>query len=203
MNKNITTFDEWALLGKDRGMERGHHNSVKHMFEMVIKKQASNYSVIDFGCGNGWVVRKFKEHSLCNEAHGIDGSQNMIKKAIKKDPNGTYFNEDIIKWVPTQSYDIVFSMETLYYFENPGMVINKIYDNVLNSSGTLIIGVDHYAENVDSLNWGREFNLNIKTLSIDSWLSLFESAGFLNVVHKQVESKDSWKGTLIIQGDKK
>ena len=67
----------------------------------------------------------------------------------------------------------------------------------------LIISIGCSKENIDSLNWGREFNLNIKTLSIDSWLSLFESAGFLNVVHKQVESKDSWKGTLIIQGDKK
>ena len=44
-------------------------------------------------------------------------------------------------------------------------ILATLYDNVLNSSGTLIIGVDHYAENVDSLNWGREFNLNIKTTS--------------------------------------
>ena len=27
MNKNIMTFDEWAILGKDEGMERGHHKS--------------------------------------------------------------------------------------------------------------------------------------------------------------------------------
>ena len=56
MNKNIMTFDEWAILGKDEGMERGHHNSVEHMFEMILKQKYTNYSVIDIGCGNGWVV---------------------------------------------------------------------------------------------------------------------------------------------------
>ena len=38
MNKNIMTFDEWAILGKDEGMERGHHKSVEHMFKMILKK---------------------------------------------------------------------------------------------------------------------------------------------------------------------
>ena len=202
MNKNIIAFHEWALLGKDRGMEKAHHNSVKHMFEMVIKKQTSSYSVIDFGCGNGWVVRNFKEHSLCNEAHGIDGSQNMIKKAIKKDPNGTYFNEDIETWSPLQKYDVVFSMETLYYFEKPEIIIKKIYKNILHKNGMMIIGVDHYLENPDSLNWGKEFNLDITTLSINDWKSTFENAGFKNIEYKQVEAKNSWNGTLIVKGNK-
>ena len=33
------TFDEWAILGKDEGMERGHYDSVKHMFKLVLDKQ--------------------------------------------------------------------------------------------------------------------------------------------------------------------
>ena len=202
MNKNIMTFDEWAILGKDEGMERGHYKSVEHMLKIIFSKQKNNYSAIDLGCGNGWVVRKFQEHSSCNCAHGLDGAKNMIKKAQKYDSNGIYFNEDILAWNPTQKYDVVFSMETLYYFENPGMVINKIYDEVLNEKGMLIIGIDHYRENDESLNWGEQFNLNITTLSIKDWLLLFESAGFINIGYKQVEAKEGWAGTLIIYGDK-
>ena len=202
MNKNIMTFDEWAILGKDEGMERGHHNSVEHMFKIILNTKKHDYSIIDFGCGNGWVVRKFKEHSACVAAHGLDGAKNMIKKAQKYDPQGTYFNEDILIWKSSQKYDFVFSMETLYYFENPGTIINKIYDDVLNENGMFIIGIDHYSENIESLNWGEQFNLNITTLSIDSWLSLFESAGFKNITYKQVEAKDDWAGTLIIYGNK-
>ena len=202
MNKNIMTFDEWAILGKDEGMERGHHNSVEHMFTIIKEKNYKNYSAIDFGCGNGWVVQKFKESSLCENAHGLDGATHMIKKAKQKDPDGTYFNDDIEKWAPKQRYDIVFSMETLYYFKSPGIIINKIYDEVLNADGMFIMGIDHYAENTESLDWGEQFNLNITTLSIQDWKLLFESAGFKNITHRQVEQKDNWSGTLIICGSK-
>ena len=202
MNKNIMTFDEWAILGKDEGMERGHHNSVEHMFKIIEKKNYKNYSAIDYGCGNGWVVRKFKESSLCKDAHGLDGAQHMIKKAEQKDPKGVYFNDNIENWNPNQKYDIVFSMETLYYFNAPETIINKIFEKVLNDNGTFIMGIDHYAENPDSLNWGTQFNLNITTLSINDWKLLFKNAGFNNIVYKQVEQKDSWNGTLIIHGTK-
>ena len=112
MNKNIMTFDEWAILGKDEGMERGHHKSVEHMFKMILEKNYKNYTALDLGCGNGWVVRKFKDYSLCDDAHGLDGASHMIKKAQKLDPKGTYFNENIESWNPIQKYDIIFSMET-------------------------------------------------------------------------------------------
>ena len=198
MNKNITTFDEWARLNKDEGMEKGHHASVAHMLDIIKKKYTKKFSLIDFGCGNGWVVRKFTNDSLCESAHGLDGAATMINKAIKADPEGIYFNEDITMWQPQQKYDVVFSMETLYYFESPGQIINKIYDDVLNENGMIIIGVDHYTENVPSLEWGEKFNLDITTLSIENWITLFESAGFNNIEYQQVEANNDWQGTLII-----
>ena len=205
MNKNILTFDEWAILGKDQGMEKGHNASVRHMLNNVFthyEKNGQQYSVIDLGCGNGWVVRKFKEHSLCKLAHGLDGATNMIKKAHLADSDGTYFNEDIAIWRPEKKYDVVFSMETLYYFEKPEMIITKIYDDILNKKGRLIMGVDHYLENPDSLNWGKEFNLEITTLSIKQWKNAFKKAGFIDIEAKQVEAKNNWCGTLVVKGTK-
>ena len=206
MNKNTLTFDKWAILGKDEGMEKGHHASVSHMLKSVFdyyQKKQQKYSIIDFGCGNGWVVRNFKAHSLCYLAHGIDASKEMIKKAQNKDLKESYFNQNIETWENEKNYDVVFSMETLYYFKNPSVIINKIYDDILNENGMLIMGIDHYAENPESLNWGKQFNLDIVTLSIDSWLSFFESAGFNNISYKQVEAKNAWNGTLVIKGYKK
>ena len=199
------TFDEWAILGKDEGMEKGHHNSVEHMLRDVFEcyqKNNQKYSVIDVGCGNGWVIRRFKKHSLCYCAHGLDGATNMIKKAKERDPDGIYFLENIEKWVPIKRYDVVFSMETLYYFKNPNTIIEKIYNTVLDKNGMVIIGIDHYLENEESLNWGKEFNLNITTLSIKMWKNIFQNVGFKNVTCAQVEKKKNWKGTLIIRGEK-
>ena len=205
MNKNILTFDEWAILGKDEGMEKGHHASVQHMTNEIFnyyQKKNQKYSLLDLGCGNGWVVRKFKEHSLCAMAHGIDGAPNMIKKAKKLDKGGTYFNENIESWDSNFQYDVVFSMETLYYFKNPANIIKKIYNNIINENGVLIIGIDHYKENAESLNWAEKFNLEITTLSCKDWKGIFKNTGFKEVKLNQVEAQDNWAGTLIVSGIK-
>ena len=139
---------------------------------------------------------------MCNDAHGLDGANHMIKKAQKLDPKGTYFNENIESWNPIQKYDIIFSMETLYYFKKPEKIINKIYNDGLNEKGLFIMGIDHYAENFESLDWGKKFNLDITTLSITEWVGLFKQIGFNDVQFTQVESKENWKGTLIIKGTK-
>ena len=196
------TFDEWAILGKDEGMERGHHNSVEHMFKIILNTKKHDYSIIDFGCGNGWVVRKFKEHSACIAAHGLDGAKNMIKKAQKYDPQGTYFNEDILIWKSSQKYDFVFSMETLYYFENPGIIINKIYDDVLNENGMFIIGIDHYSENTPSLSWEKDIGIKTKTMSVIEWIDKVKSHGFKNIKYLTWGKKNDWNGTLIISAFK-
>lgn len=53
-------FHDWALRGKDEGMERGHALSVGEMIDFIsVKSEQSgtNFSAVDVGCGNGWVVR--------------------------------------------------------------------------------------------------------------------------------------------------
>ena len=64
------------------------------------------------------------------------------------------------------------------------------------------MGIDHYLENTESLDWGEKFNLDITTLSIDQWVDSFKKIGFNNINYKQVEAKKNWKGTLIIYGTK-
>ena len=91
-----------------------------------------------------------KENPLCELACGIDGSKAMIDKAIKNDPGGLYINEDLSIWKPQEKYDVVFSMETLYYFQSPIKILNKIYDSILKETGILIMGIDHYSENIES-----------------------------------------------------
>ena len=47
-------FGEWAELGRDEGMEKGHQQSVDEMLSMVLKGR-KQFSFIDAGCGNGWL----------------------------------------------------------------------------------------------------------------------------------------------------
>ena len=204
MNINIKTFNNWAIQNKDEGMEKGHTSSVNKMFEIISSESSlikKSFNFLDLGCGNGWVVRKVLNNKNCKYALGIDGASEMIKKAKSIDKKGDYINTDIEHWSFNKCYDIIFSMETFYYFSNLDSILNKTYNN-LNKNGMIIIGIDHYLENKPSLSWDKEFNLSLNTLSIQEWVSKFKINGFKNVQCIVHDKKEDWNGTLILYAKK-
>ena len=149
MESPIKVFSNWVLSGKDEGMERNHSASVKNMIEYSTKG-IGNYSFIDAGCGNGWVIRGISSDPRCKQAIGIDGSAHMIEKAKKLDSKNQYYCKDLMKWSPDDKVNIVHSMEVFYYFENPDHLIKHFYSNWIKKGGRLIMGIDHYEENKPS-----------------------------------------------------
>ena len=202
---NINIFDEWALKDKDKGMEKGHAYSVDCMLEIIdIRSNIlnNNFNFLDLGCGNGWVVRKFSNNDLCDLAIGVDGAKNMIEKANLNDSKGQYFQSNIESWESEEKFDIIFSMETLYYLKNVDNVLSKLSDSMLKSNGLIVIGIDHYLENKPSLSWEDEIGIQTQTLSINQWKEKFKENNFKNIEYIQVGQKDDWAGTLIISAFK-
>jgi len=203
MSKAINTFNSWAQKDKDKGMEKNHSFAVNKMLELIPPKLlSSKFSFIDIGCGNGWVVQKMNANEHCIKSVGIDGAEQMIKKAIIKDPRSEYFQFDIEKMNYKDKFDIVFSMEVFYYFKDPQYVLNYIYKNILKSGGCMILGVDHYLENKSSLSWSKDLDLSLKTYSIETWQANFKKAGFQNIKTYQFGAKENWEGTLVIYCEK-
>ena len=204
-NINIEIFDNWALKDKDVGMEKGHAPAVDKMINIIDKRTTilkSQFSFLDLGCGNGWVVEKFSQNNLCTLAVGVDGANNMIKKAKVRDTKGIYYKSNIEAWACNDKFDIIFSMETFYYFNNINNVLNNINSKLLTNGGLLIIGIDHYKENKPSLSWENEIGIQTQTLSIKQWVNKFKKSNFKNVQFKQVGEKAPWMGTLIIHANK-
>jgi len=203
MNINIDTFNKWAEADRDISMENGHRRSVLDMFNILDRerKLENDFSFLDIGCGNGWVIRDILKNKNCFYALGIDGAQNMIQKA-KKFNLGDFELTDIEKFKLTRKFDIIFSMETFYYFKHIDKLLDNIYDNGLNDNGIIIIGIDHYKENKESLSWGEDYNLNLTTLSIKEWVNLFNNASFKKVSHEISKQGNNSHGTLIIYGYK-
>ena len=204
MNINIKTFNNWAETGKDQSMERGHSSAVNQMFK-ILKQETprlnSSFSFIDIGCGNGWVIRKILENKHCFHALGIDGAENMIKKALSY-KTGNFIQADIEKFNFNQKFDIIFSMETLYYLNNIDDFIDKMYHTGINDKGSLIIGIDHYKENTSTLNWDKEYNLETNTLSIKEWYEKLSKYQFSKIKKYQYGQKENWEGTLILYAQK-
>ena len=89
MDTPINVFSEWAQNGKDEGMEKHHRDSVMNMLDFACNG-LSEYSFIDAGCGNGWVIRHTSNDDKCSRAIGVDGSSNMITKAKRLDNKNQY-----------------------------------------------------------------------------------------------------------------
>ena len=123
----IEIFSQWALNGKDVGMEANHATAVNAMLDEVIGSRSSPFSIIDAGCGNGWVVRKVIDHPLCKKAIGVDGAKNMIERARSLHAEGDYYHADLLDWYPDEKVDIVHAMEVLYYFKRPERLISHIH----------------------------------------------------------------------------
>ena len=200
MESPIKVFSNWVLSGKDEGMEKNHSASVENMIEYSTKG-IDNYSFIDAGCGNGWVVRGISSDPRCKQAIGVDGSIQMIEKAKRLDKKNNYFCSDLLDWNPKEKVDIVHSMEVFYYFENPDLLIQHIYNNWIEPGGRLIMGIDFYTENIPSHSWPKDCAISIMQLfSEKEWAGFFKGAGFGEVKSWRHGKKDEWGGTLIVTG---
>lgn len=198
--KRIPTavFSEWAEIGRDERMAKGHEVAVNNMLEYALKDK-KKFSFIDAGCGNGWVVRLVKAHKGCVAAAGVDGAQMMIEKALSIDPSGAYFLADLSHWSPNEKVDVVHSMEVVYYLSDPKAFIANIYKNWLKEGGRLIVGLDFYKENTVSHSWPEDCGVSIMQLLPETtWIDFFKDAGFTRVQSWRVDAKEQWAGTLVI-----
>ena len=196
-------FSEWADVGRDEGMERGHSASVEVMLKELLEGWNRPFRAMDIGCGNGWVVRRLSAHALCSHASGVDGAPSMIAKARTIDPDGDYIEAMLPGWTPGAPYDLVHTMECLYYLEDPLGFLQTLHDEWLRPGGRLVIGVDHYTENPASHDWGPSLNVHMALLSMDDWTSGLKEAGFTDITAMQVGAKEDWAGTLVLTANRR
>ncbi len=203
MKKATEVFGEWAVQGKDKGMEESHALPVGEMLDFSLSKKKNKFTFLDLGCGNGWVVRKVAKNPLCSRAVGIDGAEKMISNAKSLSSDSTdYILADIDLFQSKEKYDIIHSMEVLYYLKNPKEAIKKISEDWLKNTGRLIIGIDHYYENFDSHSWQEKVGTRMLMLKEKEWLNMFKAAGFKQIESWRANKTPNWEGTLVITGIK-
>ena len=205
MRQPTDVFGEWAEIGKDRGMEDSHAIAVNEMINFALKERleiGEKFSFLDLGCGNGWVARLTANNALCRQSIGIDGAQQMISNAQSRGGKTKYILADINTFNSPEKYDVIHSMEVLYYLENPADIVKRISDSWLNKNGRLIVGLDHYYENKDSHSWQEDVGTPMLMLKAAEWVQMFKNAG-LNEVESWYSNKYAdWNGTLVITGVK-
>ena len=198
-------FGEWAEKGKDIGMEKGHALAVEDMISFATQERTNlrrNFSFLDLGCGNGWVVRMLENNQLCVRSVGIDGAKQMIQKAREDTSKSEFLLENIDTYSSPDKFDLIHSMEVLYYLENPALTVKKIADSWLNEGGRLIAGVDLYYENQESHSWEDRVGTKMMMLKEAEWMEIFSSAGLQEVESWRSNQSQDWAGTLVLTGKK-
>ena len=202
--KATEVFNRWAQNGKDEGMKKNHFDSYTHI-KSIIKEEffgTTNISLADIGCGNGWATGDLLKEGFIASAHGYDGASKMIEKARTNISGPSFFQANLNNWSPTQKFDIIYSMEVIYYLKDPQSFIQQCYERWLKPKGLFIAGIDHYAENKPSLSWPEDLNVLMQTKSIESWKKTLTHNKFKNCKTSQVNQKKDWSGTLIFWGRK-
>ena len=205
MQKPTEIFGKWAEEGKDVGMEKGHAASVKDMLDFALQERTNigkNFSFLDLGCGNGWAARKVAENTLCTYAVGLDGAEQMIINAKKIEGQVEYIHADINSYIPNRKFDLIHSMEVLYYLEDPAEKVKSFTNNWLEDQGRLIIGIDHYYENLDSHSWEEKVGTPMLMLKEAEWLDIFFASGLNDVKSWRSNPSKDWSGTLVLTGKK-
>jgi trans-aconitate methyltransferase len=151
---------------------------------------------VDAGCGNGWLVRRLRAAPGCRGATGVDGSAGMIARARALDPQGSYEIGQLMSWQPREPVDLVVSMEVLYYLDDPLALLRRIAHSWLKPGGYAVIGIDHYQENQESLDWPKFVGTTMATWPEAQWLTALDQAGFTRLRHWRAAPNPKWAGTL-------
>lgn len=102
------------------------HLALSHFPEWLLRDiHRDAMTVCDWGCAEGEAVDVFQSH-LGVPVIGVDFSESAIEKAKASYPHGHFMCEDYLSGEYHDSYDVIFSSNTLEHFEQPWDVFSKL-----------------------------------------------------------------------------
>ncbi|MFB6250278.1 MAG: class I SAM-dependent methyltransferase [Halobellus sp.] len=198
-------FDAWAADGRDKGMEKRHWHTAKHALARMPIEDGE--TVLDLGCGSGYIGRALRETETAGRVYGLDGSPAMAQNArsYTDDPFVGFLvgDFDVLPFADN-SIDHVWSMEAFYYATDPDHTLEEVA-RILRPGGTFYCAVNYYEENVHSHAWQERIEVEMTRWSAAEYRKAFRAAGLHvaeqeNIPDREVEippveafPTDDWK----------
>jgi len=184
-------FDRWASEGRDRGMEKRHWHTAKHVLDRMPVEAGD--TVLDLGCGSGYAARALREIRGAGRAYGVDASPEMVRNARSyTDDRAVGFLQGDFERLPfeTDSVDHAFSMEAFYYADDPHAVLSDLH-RVLRPGGTFYCAVNFYEENVHSHHWPEQVGVEMTRWDREAYRTAFREAGFHVAAQDNVPDRET------------
>jgi arsenite methyltransferase len=180
-------FNRWAEDGRGEEMEQDHLPIALPVLEKM--RIASTDSVLDVGCGGGWLSRRLAKLVPDGRVIGMDVSDEMIRHARRASAgfDNLMFVTGQVAEIPWQAnlFSHAISVESSYYWPNPAAGLKDIF-RVLHEGGPAWILINYYRDNPHSHQWGNLLAVPTQLLSAEEWAGLFRDAGFSNVTHERI-----------------
>lgn len=180
-------FNRWAEAGRGEGMERDHLPIVEPMLALMGLQPGE--TILDVGCGTGWLCRALGARVPQSRVVGIDVSDEMIRRAEAASapfPNVS-FSIGSIESIPCESdsFTRAISVESAYYWTRPAEGLKEV-SRVLAPGGAFWMLINYYRDNPYCHHWGSIFAIPTHLLSSSEWAALFRDAGFKEVAHRRI-----------------
>ena len=117
-----------------------------------------------------------------------------------------YYCTDLESWSYGGKFDVIFSMESLYYSVPMEPALAKVF-KILKAGGFFYCGTDFYSDNHLTKRWKKVMKVPMDMRAKTEWKKMFNEAGFKTTTKqiKDVKHRAKWKrefGTLFVIGEK-
>jgi ubiquinone/menaquinone biosynthesis C-methylase UbiE len=171
-----------GLLGKFIGNGMARRNVYDAEWTVSLLNIQPHHHILEIGFGPGVSTQRASEKASQGFVAGIDHSRTMVQAASQRNAAAIRSGRVELRYgdvsslpYPDQSFDIVFSLHSIYFWPKPVDCLKEIR-RVLKPDGLLAITIqpkDKWRPNVDS---------SIMTLYFGSDVaSLFSEAGYRNI----------------------
>ena len=180
-------FNRWAASGRGEGMAEDHLPITLPALDLM--RLSPSDSVLDVGCGAGWLLRLLAEQVTEGRVVGLDVSDEMVRHARR---NCAEFLQvmavpgsvDEIPWEDA-FFTKVISVESAYYWPSPVAGLREIL-RVLRPGGSTWVLINYYHDNLHCHQWGGLLTVPTHLLSAAEWAGLFRAAGFTSIEHQRI-----------------
>ena len=189
-----------GLFGLVIGRFMNNHNRLMYSDVYQLLKLSSNDNVLEIGFGNGAFVKELVTKIDPGEYCGIDISDTMISSATRK--NSALIKSGKVKLSKAnvillpfkdQTFDKVFTLNTIYFWEDPQRVMLEI-KRVLKPNGIFVVGLSTKQSMQDNDYFHEHFTLYEK----EEVERLFTDFGFK--ILKTTYSALKFEDVLCIKG---
>src|SRR5208282_49892 len=180
-------FNRWAEAGRGEGMAEDHLPITLPVLDLMGLTPAD--SVLDVGCGAGWLLRRLAGHVTEGRVVGMDVSDEMVRHARRNCADlaqvmAVTGSVDEIPW-ENAFFTKAISVESAYYWPDPAAGLREIV-RVLRPGGSAWILINYYRDNPHCHQWGSLLAVSTHLLSADEWAERLHGAGFADVAHARI-----------------